>query len=162
MNPAVTELFDIAIGLEEAGEAIYGHWKTIFAEYPKVVAFWEQYREEEFLHAKLLKKIKANLSPEQLAKPADLAVYQAALNVQDDTKRIKRDVDTLDEALELASQIENSEINTILEFLVTHFSQEETTKEMVHHQMREHVETLNNLSPVSIFGKDYKMIKAVR
>ena len=162
MTPTVAELFDIAIYLEAAGEGIYGHWRKLFADHPKVSAFWKEYQEEEFHHARLLRKIRENLTSEQLVAPADLEVYQAALNVQEDTKRINKDVETLDEALELASQIENSEINTILEFLVTYFSQEETTKEMVHHQMREHVETLNNLSPVSVFGKDYKMIKAVR
>lgn len=162
MTPTVAELFEIAINLETAGEGIYGYWQELFADYPKVSAFWKEYQEEELHHARLLQKIRANLTPEQLAAFADLEVYQAALNVQEDTKHINKDVETLDEALELASQIENSEINTILEFLVTHFSQEETTKEMVHHQMREHVETLNNLSPVNIFGKDYKMIKAVR
>ena len=77
-------------------------------------------------------------------------------------KNIKLAVNDLDEALEIATQIENSEINTILEFLVTHFSEQESTKEMVHLQMREHVEKLNKLSPVFIFGKDYKTIKAVR
>ena len=75
---------------------------------------------------------------------------------------MKREVDSLDEALELAVQYENSEINTILEFLVTHFSKEEVTKEIVHEQMRKHVEKLNKLSPALIFGKDYKTIKAVR
>jgi hypothetical protein len=91
-----------------------------------------------------------------------MTVYRSACEVRDNARHIKKDVTSLDEALELAVQYENSEINTILEFLVTHFSEEETTKEMVHAQMRKHVEKLNQLSPVLIFGKDYKTIKAVR
>ena len=162
VNPTVEELFDIAIYLEEAGEGVYGYWQKLFANYPKVAAFWQEYHEEEILHAKLLRKIKASLTPEQLAKPADVEVYNSACNVQAYVKHVKKDVNTLDEALDLAAQYESSEINTILEFLVTHFSEEETTKEMVHVQMREHVEKLNKISPVLIFGKDYKTIKAVR
>ena len=162
LTPTVAELFDLAIHLEEAGEGVYEHWQKLFAGHPEVVAFWAKYQEEEMRHAKLLRKIKSNLTPEQLAKPADLDVYQTALNTREDTKNIKIDIDTLDEAIELAEQIENSEINTILEFLVTHFSEEESTKEMVQMQMREHVEKLNSLSPTFAFGKDYKTIKAVR
>jgi Rubrerythrin len=162
MTPTVAELFDIAIYLEEAGEGVYKHWQTLFADYPKVGAFWKEYQEEEFHHAKMLRKIKSGLTPEQLTKPADPEVYRTALNTREDTKNIKMNVATLDEALDLATQIENSEINTILEFLVTHFSEEESTKEMVHEQMRKHVEKLNKLSPALIFGKDYKTIKAVR
>ena len=162
MNPIVAELFDIAIYLEEAGEGVYEHWKNLFSHRPEVANFWKEYQEEEVHHADLLRKIKANLTIEQLAQPADEAIYKTALAFQEGTKKMRVDVDTLDEALEMAAQIENSEINTILEFLVTHFSEEESTKEMVHLQMREHVEKLNNLSPVNIFGKDYKPIKAVR
>lgn len=162
MTPTVAELFDIAIFLEEAGEGVYGYWQRLFANYPKAAAFWKEYQEEELQHAGLLRKIRSNLSPERLAEPADNTVYQAACDVRNSIKYIKRDVDNLDEALELAVQYENSEINTILEFLVTHFSGEEGTKEMVHEQMRKHVEKLNKLSPALIFGKDYKTIKAVR
>ena len=162
MTPTVAELFDIAIFLEEAGEGVYGYWQTLFADYPKVATFWKEYQEEELQHAGLLRKIKSNLSPERLAEPADSAVYQAACEVRENLKHIKRDVNSLDEALELAVQYENSEINTILELLVTHFSGEEGTKELVHEQMRKHVEKLNKLSPALIFGKDYKTIKAVR
>ena len=162
MTPTVAELFDIAIFLEEVGEGVYGYWRTLFVDYPKVATFWKEYQEEEIQHAGLLRKIRSNLSPEQLAEPTDDAIYQAARDVQKSIKYVKRDVDSLDEALELAVQYENSEINTILEFLVTHFSEEETTKEMVHGQMRKHVEKLNKLSPTLIFGKDYKTIKAVR
>ena len=162
MAPTVEELFDIAIYLEEAGKGVYEHWQTLFAHRQKAATFWKEYQEEELLHAKLLREIKANLTPEQLAEPVDVTVYQTALDSQTDAKNIKKDVETLDEALEIATQIENSEINTILEFLVTHFAEQESTKEMVHLQMREHVEKLNNLSPALIFGKDYKSIKAIR
>ena len=162
MDPTVAELFDIAIFLEEAGEGVYRHWQEIFAHHPQATAFWKEYHEEEIQHAGLLRKIKAGLSPEQLAEPADMAVYQSAIETRQNLKYIKKDVDSLDEALELAVQYENSEINTILEFLVTHFSEEEATKEMVHAQMRKHVEKLNKASPALIFGKDYKTVKAVR
>ena len=162
MPPTVSELFDAAIFLEEAGEGVYGYWQMLFADFPKVAAFWKEYQEEEKQHAGLLRKIRSNLSPEQLAEPADNAIYQATHDVQKNIKYMKREVDSLDEALELAVQYENSEINTILEFLVTHFSKEEVTKEIVHEQMRKHVEKLNKLSPALIFGKDYKTIKAVR
>ena len=162
MNPTVAELFDLAIHLEEAGEGVYEHWEKLFAHNPEVADFWKICQEEEIHHAKLLRKIKSKLTPEQLTEPADLAIYQAAINTREDTKKIKVDVNTFDEAIEIATQIENSEINTILEFLVTHFAEEESTKEMVQSQMREHVEKLNVLSPAFPFGKEYKTIKAVR
>lgn len=162
MNPTVAELFDVAIFLEEAGEGVYGHWATLFADHPKVAEFWKEYHDEELQHAGLLRKLKSSLTPARLADPADITVYQSACEVRDNLKTIKREISTLDEALELAVQYENSEINTILEFLVTHFADEESTKEMVHMQMREHVEKLNKLSPALIFGNDYKFVKAVR
>jgi len=162
MKPTVADLFDIALFLEEAGEGAYGHRETLFADRPNVAAFWKEYQEEELQHAGLLGKLKSNLTPEQLAAPANADVYQAACDVRANLNVIKKDVSTLDEALELAVQYENSEINTILEFLVTHFAEEESTKEMVHLQMRKHVEKLNKISPAFIFGGDYKSIKAVR
>lgn len=161
MQPTIAELFETSISLEREIQAIYSYWHTLFAASPKAASFWQEYAREEDFHAKLLINLSEQLTASQLAEPADPSVYESATRTQYLVNSLNRDIKTLDEALELATQIEHSEVNSILEFLVTHFSTKESTKAMVQSQLREHVGKLNVLTPALIFGENYKTIKAV-
>jgi hypothetical protein len=161
MQPTIAELFEMSISLERRIQALYAYWQTLFTAYPKAASFWQGYALEEDYHAKLLLNLSDQLTAEQLAEPADASIYESALRTQQLLNGLNKNVMTLDDALELATQIENSEVNSILEFLVIHFATKESTKAMVQSQLREHVGKLNVLTPALIFGENYKTIKAV-
>ncbi len=161
MQPTIADLFELSTALERQIQALYADWHTLFAASSKAASFWLGYSREEDFHANLLLNLSKQLTADQLAAPADPSIYESAMLTQQLVNGLNREVKTLDEALELATQIEHSEVNSILEFLVTHFSSKESTKAMVQSQLREHVGKLNVLSPALIFGEDYKTIKAV-
>ncbi|MEW5830602.1 MAG: hypothetical protein AB1846_17055 [Chloroflexota bacterium] len=160
-QPTIAELFEMSISLERQIQAVYLHWQMLFASAPKAASFWQEYAREEDFHAKLLLNLSEQLTAEQLAKPADTSIHECAQRTQQLVGSLNKNVKTLDEALELATRIEHSEVNSILEFLVIHFSAKESTKAMVQSQLREHIGKLNVLTPALIFGENYKMIKAV-
>ncbi len=160
-RPAIAELFEMSISLERQIQAVYLYWQTLFASAPKAASFWQECAREEDFHARLLLNLSDQLTAEQLAEPADISIYECALRTQQLLGSLNKNVKTLDEALELATRIEHSEVNSILEFLVIHFSTKELTKTMVQSQLRDHVGKLNLLTPALIFGENYKTIKAV-
>lgn len=127
-----------AIQLEREAESLYARWQRAFASYPPIALLWQEYAEEEAEHARLLEDILAHLPVEQRRQPAARDITEAMQRAQAVLDRHFSPPATLGEALELASEIENSEINAVLELLVQHFAPE-MTQAMIHAQLREHI-----------------------
>ena len=166
-NPeTISELFDYAIKLERATETLYRACEKLFAHSPEVALFWKRYGDEENGHALYLERIKANLEAERLAAPADVKMIWAAREclMASSLERLDQ-VQNLEDAYQLALELENSETNTIFEFMVHNFSKDELTRsrKFIHTQLTTHIAHLENDLPSEYRGSSARRnLPAVR
>ncbi len=119
----IGELFDLAIRAEEATEVIYRGLEAKFVHQPEVAAFWSDYAADEAKHAHTLECIRDTLGQERLSAPAPPKTLEDARKAAYfPVARVLRDVRDLEQAYQLAHQLENSETNAIFEILVRDFS----------------------------------------
>jgi hypothetical protein len=129
MKETVDTLFDYAIELEKAAEDLYRNMAQLFSTEPKVVRFWEQYANEERGHAAYLERVRKAMSPDELSKPAKKSILvQAHRSLQGTSQVDLRKVRNLEDAYQLALDVENSETNAIFDFMISNFSTGELAK----------------------------------
>ncbi len=147
---SIDQVFELAIAAEEAAERGYRDMASWFALYPEVTEFWKQYAREEAAHAQALWDLQRRLDAEQLAEPADAGALADAQQLFRVMSRQALDaVQTLDDAYELANELEHSEINTVFEFLFTTFSDYGKGQAFLRSQLRDHITRLMYHFPAS-------------
>jgi rubrerythrin len=146
----VGKLFEQAIQLERAAESLYGQLEKMFAPYPEVALFWKHYADEEEGHADYLERIREKVDLKRLSRQADGAMLQKVQHCLEyaSQKRLA-DVKTLEDAYQLAVELENSETNAVFEFMIVNFSTEELSKvhQFLRTQLRIHAARLENDFP---------------
>jgi rubrerythrin len=151
---SVDELFKMAITAERQTEVLYRRLMEMFAAYPDVVAFWQQYATEETVHARWLTNLRDKLTPEQLAAPADADMLKMANRVLGlSMDELLTKVQTMDDAYELVNELENSETNAICEFLIDNFAANERAQAFLRSQLKGHVTRLMTDLPAQFRGK---------
>jgi bacterioferritin (cytochrome b1) len=145
----ISELFECAIALERAAETLYKQLEKMFSHYPEVALFWKQYAEEEYGHATYLERTKARIDMDRLSRPADVKMLQRVRNcLEKALPTILANVQTLEDAHQLATELENSKVNTILEFMSANFSTEELAQsKFLQTQLSVHIARLENDFP---------------
>ncbi len=135
------ELFETAIAAERVAEGIYRQLATKFSHRPDIAEFWEAYAEAEAGHARTLQSLRDGLSMETLEKAVDAGMMNAAYRaLQRGEKKIE--IADLQEAYELASELESGETNAVFEFLITHFSEDKQAQIFLRSQLKSHVSQL--------------------
>jgi len=144
----VDELFDLAIKAEKNAEEMYRRLQAKFAPEPDVVRFWRNYAQAEVGHALWLERIRGTLNPEQLAAPADEETAAAAKRLLlFPIERALQEVETLDDAYQLANEIESGETNVVFEFLIIHFASDAQAQSLIRSQLRDHVAKISTGFP---------------
>jgi rubrerythrin len=144
----VDQLFDLAISLERAAEALYQGLAARFAHAPQVAKFWQQYAAEEASHARHLAHIQASLGPERLSEGADAGMVEQArrlLEVSAGTRL--NQVRNLEAAYQLANELESAETNAVFEFLIERFSGTREAQSFVRAQLKNHIGRLMSEFP---------------
>jgi rubrerythrin len=150
-NATVAELIELAIEAEEAAERLYGEMARKFAPYEEVADFWKRYADVEASHAQWLRHIQGTVNPRRLTAPLDFQVLQDARKLQKTIPQTLRAIDNLEDAYQLAHELESSEMNTIFEVLVTNFAEDDEAGRFLRAQLREHMATL-----ISGFPADFR------
>jgi ferritin len=136
----VDELFETAIALEEQAKALYLALAQKFAHEEDVAEFWRAYAQEEIAHARWLSAQKARLDPAILAQPADPDVLRRARRrMEQTTASAVAQIRTLDDAYELAHEIESGETNAILAFMIDHYERGAEAQAFMRAQLGEHM-----------------------
>ena len=133
-------LFELAIKAELVARDLYRQLAQKFSSHSEVVSFWEELARQEIDHAGALQRIYAKLTPEQRAAPADpvkLAGIRSVL--AEPLARLLEDITNLEEAYRLASDLENSEVNAVFEFLINCFSTDPQVGDFLRAQLQEHL-----------------------
>ena len=150
MSNAVTidELFDMAIRAEKAAEEVYRRLQAKFAPHLDVVRFWRDYAAAEAGHALWLERIREALSPEQLAAPADAETAAAARRLLlFPVERALQEVKNLEDAYQLANEMESGETNVVFDFLIIYFASDAQAQSLMRSQLRDHVAKISTGFP---------------
>jgi rubrerythrin len=122
----VGALFEYAIQLEKDAEKLYRKFAGMFLDHPEVTRFWEHYADEEKGHASYLERIQAGVDADRLSKQADSFIFQKVRQCLEQIAQAKlNEIKTLEDAFNLATELENSETNAVFEFMIVNFSTDE-------------------------------------
>ena len=136
----VNALFDLAIMAEQAAEELYRGLAACFAHHPQVAGFWREVAADEAGHAQCLETIRSNLSAEQLAAPANPAVFeQASWTARFSVARALARIRNLEDAYHLASELENGETNSVFESLTSDLALAQMSRSFLRAQLSNHV-----------------------
>ncbi len=149
----IATLFELGLSLEQGAESFYRRLAQMFAHEADISLFWKRYANEEAGHARFLKNLRAGLSEAELSRPVDSLLIKNAL------KELKRlsgipldEIRTLEDAYNLAVELENRETNAIFEFLVTNCAKEEAGH-FLRQQLHNHLDKLTALFPPPYHSK---------
>ncbi len=146
----VAKLFEYAIALEQAAESLYRQLEKMFADYPEVALFWKHYADEENGHASYLERIRTGVDAERLSQQADADMLQKVQYCLEKASPTRlTNINTLEDAHQLATELENSETNAIFEFMILNFSTDELAKShsFLRTQLSTHIARLENDFP---------------
>jgi len=144
MSPETSfdEIFQSAIEIEKTAGKIYEKIAELFSDFPKIVDFWKGMSKDESDHAKWLLEIKESISEEELSSSPE---YELILKVHSIKKLLdecsKKKVDNLDDAYELANDVESSGVNNLFRLFTHKFVSSEdkkkfTLSKVTQHQLR--------------------------
>jgi len=112
------EFLQEAIRIEKMAADIYRNLAELFVNRKNISSFWRGLMEDELIHAAMLEKSRSALADKDLKSPVDLSLL---LKIQEVNKFIKENplnqIQDLDDAFELAHELEFSEVNVIFKFL---------------------------------------------
>ncbi len=154
-DATVAELFELAIGAEKAAEEMYSGLAAKFSHYPEVADFWKQYAAEEAEHAAWLERLRERLDLELSESADSYALRNARAALKFSVEDALEKVQDLEDAYQVANELENSETNAVFEFLITHFSHDEETQSFLKAQLSDHVAKLMTGFPMQF--QDAKM-----
>jgi rubrerythrin len=156
MQGTMSDLFTWAITAEREAQTLYLGLAERFAHEPQVADFWREMAEEERLHIEGLQQIFESLTPQQQETPADPdTLWKAHELSQFSASKALQGIKTLEDAYELAHELEYSEVNTVFEFILTEFVGDETRRSFVITQLREHMARLLN-SPTILYNSGWR------
>jgi rubrerythrin len=135
----------------------------MFESHEEISAFWKRYAAEETGHATWLKRLRERLSADEMTAPADTNMLEMMNSLRElSMDGLLNKVENLDDAFQLAHDMESSEVNVVFSFLVDHFSADESTQAFLRTQLRSHANHLALDLPTQFRGVSARRaIKAV-
>lgn len=146
----LAEFFQSGIEIEQKVADIYTAISRMFDHVPDVAAFWEKMAEDEREHVKAITEIRDSLSAEQMASPCSEEQWKSI----ERTKRylggdLTRDILNLDDAYELANEIEDHEVMIVFQVIAIELVPKPVRDELIALKIKEH------LSRIDSFEKDF-------
>jgi hypothetical protein len=160
----VNQLFDLAIAAERAAEGVYRRLQAMFAPHPDVVRFWSDYAMAEDSHAQWLERIRGSVDAEQLAAPADPhTVRSAQALLRFPVEQALQGINTLDDAYQLASEMESGETNVVFDFLIGHFASDSQAQGFMRSQLKDHISKISTGFPARFRSSASRLsVKAIK
>ncbi len=146
---SLADLVERAILWEGTLRDLYTELANAFPSHPTVEAFWRKMAIDESSHAELIRVARDLTAPENLKARLDSSHLEITEAAERLISRIRSPrLETLDDAYELAHEIESSEINVVFRLLITPL--DSTAKHLlVSAQFDEHIAALTR------FGRDH-------
>ncbi|MEN6335920.1 MAG: ferritin family protein [Phycisphaerales bacterium] len=139
----VEDLLDLGIQLEAGLQRLYQEFAGMFGHCPEVAAFWRVLAVDEASHKNRLIQARSVLCGERLARAADAKTVREAQRLLDVEMRERPgEVRNLDDAYELANDLESSETNTIFRFFLSELHPDVSVASILMRDLDVHVERL--------------------
>ena len=147
----MAQIFEQAIEIEIKADSMYRKYTELFSHIPKISAFWSELTKDEMNHANTLRDIRKSLTEEQLQLPCNNELLEKVVTTQ---RMLNNDliasINNLDEAYELAHELEFSEVNAIFKFLAIEFVSNVEREKFIVSQIEQHQQKFIDFS--SDFG----------
>lgn len=144
----VEQLFKHSIEIEYKAAHIYETLSKLFSHVPGLTGFWQGLMEDERRHVTILQEIQKLLTPEQLLAHSDQKMWEAVAGIQ---RKLSEDlvgaINTLDDAYELAHELEFSEVNAVFQFLAAECVPSDERKQFVRSEIEQHQKKLLDFGP---------------
>lgn len=140
-------LFERAMAWESVARDLYARMARWFPQEPRVSRFWEELSADESQHMDFLQETRDGLSRDQLAALLRQKELEIAQQVEAVLGRIRsEELVTLDDAYELAHDLENSEINLVFRMLAVESLADRGRQDFLLTQINRHLERLQRFS----------------
>jgi len=128
----VADVFALAIEIEMKAARLYETLADLFVHEPAIAKFWGNLKNDEADHAAVLRRAVAELSSDTVSSNADQTIWNKLVEM---SRRIDScspdDFKTLEDAYEIAHELEYSEVNGIFNLLASGLTSAETKVELV-------------------------------
>ena len=144
----IGDLIELAIALERFNEAYYRGLQETFSHAPDVREFWQAYADEEDGHARWLEQLRERVKDKlatRLEHPHLVEAAQRLLKITPEEHLSQ--VSNLEGGYQLAVELENSETNTIFEFLILNYSLTAQAANFLQTQLHSHIKRLMDEFP---------------
>ncbi len=163
MGHTIADLLDLAITSEKQCEHFYRELGRRFSNHAALAEFWNQYADEEAGHAGWLEKLRGRLDSERLGQAVNPEILaKAQKSVERTPDMLVADLATLEDAYQLASEIEHEETNAVFGFLITHFTEDPQTRDFLRAQLRDHVGKLSMQFPEQYRSPAVRVMVAIQ
>jgi hypothetical protein len=157
----IADLLELAIQIEQASQQLYARLETKFPGQPEVAAFWRRYAAEELGHARWIENLRTKSAPELLTKKTDAEMLSTADRMlKFSAAHALKTVSNLEDAYQLATDLENSETNAIFEFLIANYGGDPNTITFLRTQLNLHINRLKNEMPAAYRSKSERQALA--
>jgi len=140
-------VFELAREAEERTKNFFAELAKRCTHLPAIAAFWQGMSDDEAEHIRMLDEIRASLPDVQLRKPvAPHIIWKAREMLQFFSEKNLGRIETLDDAYELAHELEFSEINTIYCFILEQFIPAEKRRSFLKAEIQAHQNKLTRFA----------------
>lgn len=147
----ITKLFDIAIECEYGATKLYKKFALLFSHVPEVSSFWKDLQNDEIEHARKLQHSRSTLSSKQLMESPSEKIWNNSVMVHKKIKALSSTpVSNLNDAYEMAHELEYDEINSVFIFLSF-----ENNNNLGDSKINPHIEIIKHREKISQFSKRY-------
>lgn len=145
----------------DAAQKVYLAFKSKFLAYKEVADFWQKMADDENEHAQVLASIHGRVAVEDLTAPADARMAEKTyllqgLNVQE----LVDSITNLNDAYQIAYNLESSEVNTVFNFLAIRFLSVDQSYDIISSTIDRHLLRLAEFARTFVKAEQCKNILA--
>ena len=149
------DLFTASIKAELTAHNFYGTLAKAFSHLPVISNFWKGMMEDEYKHFDEIKTLLGILTDKQRSEYVDMPFQWDGSKFEKMIPQDMTEIRTLDDAYEIAHQLESSKINRLFEFLSARFISQEDRRKILIGAVRCHHSKLMEFGKENQ-GRDFK------
>ena len=139
----IAGFFEQALEIEQKSADIYAKLSKLFSHVPEVSAFWDELAKDEKQHRDTLKEIYDSLTNEQLFSFLNEDIMQKVNEIQNIlNKDLISLIKNLNDAYELAHELEYFEVEAVFKFLANKVITSEERKNFILLEINDHQQKL--------------------
>jgi len=155
------KIFERAIETKRKVGQIYQRFAELFSHVPEVEDFWKKMNLNQIAHADWLKEIKESLSEEQILSLPEVEMVLKIHSIRNlFDKHLKKEINNLHDAYEVAHTIESSEVNDLFKILSSEFISSEEKKKLILNAIEEYRKQIMSFPEKFRDGMTMKEIRA--